>query len=34
MKIMLALNVDEMGDLDHSALVRFYEKVAKTEVKR
>lgn len=34
MEMMQALKVDGMGDLDHSALVRYYEKLAKVEVKR
>ena len=34
MEIMQALKVDGMGDLDHGAMVRFYEKLAKVEVKR
>jgi len=33
-EIMEALRVDGMGDADHSAMVRFYEKLAKIEVKR
>jgi 2-hydroxy-3-oxopropionate reductase len=33
-EIMEALKVDGMGDADHSAIVRYYEKLAKTEVKR
>lgn len=33
MEIMQALKVDGMGDFDHGAIVRFYEKLAKTEVK-
>jgi 2-hydroxy-3-oxopropionate reductase len=33
-EIMEALKVDGMGDADHSAMVRFYEKLAKTEVKK
>jgi 2-hydroxy-3-oxopropionate reductase len=33
MEIMQALKVDGMGELDHGAIVRFYEKLAKTEVK-
>jgi 2-hydroxy-3-oxopropionate reductase len=33
-EIMEALKVDGMGDADHSAIVRFYEKLAKAEVKR
>jgi 2-hydroxy-3-oxopropionate reductase len=28
------LKLDGMGDADHSAIVRFYEKLAKTEVKK
>ncbi len=34
MEIMQALKVDGMGDADHSAIVRFYEKLAKVEVKK
>ena len=34
MEIMLALKADGMGDLDHGAIVRFYEKLAHVEVKR
>jgi 2-hydroxy-3-oxopropionate reductase len=34
MEIMQALKVDGMGDCDHGALVRFYEKLAQVEVKR
>jgi 2-hydroxy-3-oxopropionate reductase len=34
MEIMQALKVDGMGDADHSAMVRFYEKLAQVEVKR
>lgn len=34
MEIMQALKVDGMGDLDHGAMVRFYEKLAMVEVKR
>lgn len=34
MEILQALKVDGMGDADHSAIVRFYEKLAQTEVKR
>jgi len=33
-EIMEALKVDGMADADHSAIVRYYEKLAKTEVKR
>jgi 2-hydroxy-3-oxopropionate reductase len=33
-EIMEALKLDGMGDADHSAIVRFYEKLAKTEVKK
>ncbi len=33
-EIMEALKLDGMGDADHSAIVRFYEKLAKVEVKR
>lgn len=34
MEMMQALKVDGMGDLDHGALVRHYEKLAQIEVKR
>ena len=34
MEMMQALKVDGMGDLDHGALVQYYEKLAKVEVKR
>ncbi len=34
MEIMQALKVDGMGDADHSAVIRFYEKLAQTEVKK
>jgi 2-hydroxy-3-oxopropionate reductase len=34
MEMMQALKADGMGDLDHGSLVRFYEKMAKVEVKR
>ncbi|HEY8347274.1 MAG TPA: 2-hydroxy-3-oxopropionate reductase [Symbiobacteriaceae bacterium] len=34
MEILQALAVDGMGDLDHGAIVRFYEKLAKVEVKK
>ena len=34
MKMMLSLRDDGMGDNDHSALVRYYEKVAGIEVRR
>jgi len=34
MEIMQALKVDGMGDADHSAIIRFYEKLAKVEVKK
>ena len=34
MEIMQALKVDGMGELDHSSIVRFYEKLAQVEVKR
>jgi 2-hydroxy-3-oxopropionate reductase len=34
MEIMQALKVDGMGDCDHGAIVRFYEKLAQIEVKR
>ena len=34
MEIMQALRVDDLGDCDHSALVRHFEKQAKIELKR
>jgi 2-hydroxy-3-oxopropionate reductase len=34
MEIMQALKVDGMGDCDHGSIVRFYEKLAKVEVKK
>ena len=34
MEIMLALKADGMGELDHGAIVRFYEKLAHVEVGR
>ena len=34
MEILQALNADGMGNLDHGAIVRFYEKLAHVEVKR
>ena len=34
MEMMQALKVDDMGDADHSALIRYYEKLANCEVKR
>jgi 2-hydroxy-3-oxopropionate reductase len=34
MEMMQALKVDGMGDGDHGSLVRYYEKMAKVEVKR
>jgi 2-hydroxy-3-oxopropionate reductase len=34
MEMMQALKVDGMGNCDHGALVRFYETLAKVEVKR
>ena len=33
-EIMTSLKVDGMGDADHSAIVRFYEKLAQVEVKK
>jgi 2-hydroxy-3-oxopropionate reductase len=33
MEIMQALKVDGMGDCDHSAIVRFYEKLAQVDIK-
>jgi len=34
MEMMQALRVDDMGECDHGALVRYYERMAKVEVKR
>lgn len=34
MEMMQALKVDGMGDLDHGALIRYYEKMAQVEVTR
>lgn len=34
MEIMQALKVDGMGDADHSAIIRYYEKLAQVEVKK
>ena len=34
MEIMQALKVDELGDSDHGAIVRYFEKQARIEVKR
>jgi 2-hydroxy-3-oxopropionate reductase len=34
MEIMQALKVDGMGNADHGSLVKYYEKMANTEVKR
>ena len=34
MEIMQALEVDGMGEDDHGSLIRYYEKLAKVEVKR
>ena len=34
MEIMQAMKVDGMGELDHGALVRHYENLARVEVKR
>ncbi|MHC0615993.1 2-hydroxy-3-oxopropionate reductase [Paenibacillus sp. M.A.Huq-82] len=34
MEMMQALKVDGMGDCDHGSLIRYYEKLAKVEVKR
>lgn len=34
MEILQALKADGMGELDHGAIVRFYEKLANIEVKR
>ncbi|MBP2625408.1 MAG: 2-hydroxy-3-oxopropionate reductase [Firmicutes bacterium] len=34
MEMMQALKTDDMGEADHSSLVKYYEKMAKVEVKR
>ncbi|KIL39192.1 tartronate semialdehyde reductase [Gordoniibacillus kamchatkensis] len=34
MEMMQALKVDGLGDCDHGSLIRYYEKMAKVEVKR
>ncbi len=34
MQVMQAVKADGLGDQDHSAIVRFYEKLAQTEVKK
>lgn len=34
METMQALKVDGMGELDHGAIIRYYEKLAQVEVKR
>jgi 2-hydroxy-3-oxopropionate reductase len=34
MEVMQALKAEGFGDLDHGALVRYYEALAKVEVKR
>ena len=34
MEIMQALRTEGMGDLDHSAIARYYEKLAKVEIKK
>jgi 2-hydroxy-3-oxopropionate reductase len=34
METLQALKADGMGQLDHSAIARFYEKLAKAEIKR
>jgi 2-hydroxy-3-oxopropionate reductase len=34
MEILQALRVDGMGDLDHGAIIRHYEKLAQVEVRR
>jgi 2-hydroxy-3-oxopropionate reductase len=34
MDMMQALKVDELGDADHGALIRYYEKLSQVEVKR
>ena len=34
METLQALKIDDMGACDHSAIVRFYEKLAKVEVRK
>jgi 2-hydroxy-3-oxopropionate reductase len=34
MEMMQALKVDDLGESDHAAMVRYCEKMAKVEVKR
>ena len=34
METLQALKIDDMGANDHSAIVRFYEKLAKVEVRK
>jgi 2-hydroxy-3-oxopropionate reductase len=34
MEMMQALKVDDLGDADHSALIRYYEKLSKYEIRR
>jgi len=34
MEMMQALKTDGMGECDHSALARYYEKLAKVEISR
>jgi 2-hydroxy-3-oxopropionate reductase len=34
MEMMQALKVDELGEADHGALIRYYEKMARVEVKK
>jgi 3-hydroxyisobutyrate dehydrogenase-like beta-hydroxyacid dehydrogenase len=34
MEIMQALKVDDLGECDHGAMVRYFEKQAKIELKR
>jgi 2-hydroxy-3-oxopropionate reductase len=34
MEILQSLKIDGMGDLDHGAIARYYEKLAKTEITR
>jgi 2-hydroxy-3-oxopropionate reductase len=34
MEMMQALKVDELGDADHGALIRYYERLARCEIKR
>ena len=34
MEIMQTLKIDDLGDRDHGALVRYFEKHARIELKR